>query len=361
MDRRQDQSPSPAKSTGPFRIADWIVDADANRLLQGGRETRLEPRVMSVLVYLARHPGEVVSRQELEQHVWKGMVVGYDAITNAVIKLRRALRDDARSPHIIETISKHGYRLIAHVEPAPGDVLKLGPTLEAPPRTSWSEWLPSRVSRRRLPPMLGALGLLIAVAFGAAWVLRDLPQETTPTPQALPAIAVLPFADQSPDADQAYFANGITEDLITDLSKVAGLLVVARNSAFAYEDSTAPPRRIGRELDVRYLLRGSVRRTDRQLRLNAWLIATDSERTLWAERYDGELTDIFRLQDELAARIVAALEVELAPAEQSRLSSTAEASVAAYDALLRGLDHYGRRSFQDNELSLSKLSGDMKN
>ena len=121
-------SPSP---DAPFLVADWTVDAPANRLLRDGDEVRLEPKVMSVLVYLARHRGQVVSRNDLESGVWTGMVVGYDAVTNAVIKLRRALGDDSRAPRIIETISKQGYRLIADVGPVDEPVIGQSPAPES--------------------------------------------------------------------------------------------------------------------------------------------------------------------------------------------------------------------------------------
>ena len=127
--------------------------------------------------------------------------------------------------------------------------------------------------------------------------------------------------------------------------------MVGRNSAFAFQDSTEPAGSIGRTLGVRYLLRGSLRREGEQLRLNVCLIDSRDGRTLWAERYDRRLTDVFRIQDELTAQIVSALQVELAPADRRRLARNHEASVEAYDELLQGNDHYGRRSFQDNELA----------
>ncbi|MGB5831591.1 MAG: tetratricopeptide repeat protein [Thiohalocapsa sp.] len=342
-------SPPPG---APFVVADWTVDAAANRLLRDGDEVRLEPKAMSVLVYLASHRGRVVSRDELESAVWTGMVVGYDAITNAVIKLRRALGDDSRAPRIIETISKTGYRLIADVGPVAESVLKATPTpnaaIPAAPRTPAS--MPKR--RRRLLLPAAALLALLLVAAATAVHLSRAPQDEVQEASALPgrvSIAVLPFDNPTADPSQDYFTNGITEDLITDLSKVSGLLVVARNSAFAYQNSTEPADSIGRALGVRFLLKGSLRREGQQLRLNVRLIDSQDGRALWAERYDRQLTDVFVVQDELTAQIVSALQVELAPADRRRLARNHEASVAAYDELLRGNDFYGRRSFEDNE------------
>lgn len=339
-----DTSQPELRAEEPFRVADSIVDAPGNRLLRGGREIKLEPKVTQVLVHLALNRGRVVSRDELERAVWTGMVVGYDAITNAIIKLRRAFGDDPRSPHVIETISKHGYRLVADVGPAAAE----DPVLASaqPPTHAGLQRLP----RRRMAVLAVAV-LVLAVAGGYVLLGPHEPGRTLPAAGVRPSIAVLPFDSMSADPAREYFANGLTEDLITDLSKVSGLLVVARNSVFAYKDSDAPPEHIGRELGVGFLLRGSVRREDQQLRLNVRLIDARDGHAIWAERYDRGLTDIFRIQDELTARIVSALELELAPQEQQRLAAGESASVPAYDELLRGLDHYGRRSFQDNELA----------
>ncbi len=343
----------------PFLVAGWTVDAPANRLLRDGDEVRLEPKVMSVLVYLANHRGRVVSREELESAVWTGMVVGYDAITNAVIKLRRALGDSSRAPRIIETISKNGYRLIADVEPVAEPAAAKGSAdtdvvARVPPTTDSA----SRPRRRALLPTAALLVLVVVIAAIAAVVWNE-PRESAPQDQSGPAtapsqrvsIAVLPFDNPTDDPSEDYFANGITEDLITDLSKVSGLLVIARNSAFAYQNSTEPVDSIGRALGVRFLLRGSLRREGEQLRLNVRLIDSRDGRTLWAERYDRRLTDVLVVQDELTTQIVSALQVELAPADRRRLARNHEASVAAYDELLRGNDAYGRRSFEDNELA----------
>lgn len=338
-----------AAGGGPFQIAGWRVEPAANRLLREGEEVRLEPRAMRVLVYLAEHPGRVVSRQELEAVVWRGMVVSYDALTNAIVKLRRAFDDDPRHPTVIETISKNGYRLIAKVArvaetpsaPAPEALPESAPAAE-----------PSKRQGRRPALAAGLAAVLLTILAIGAWLLRPEPDGNgAPAPGRPPTVAVLPFQNLSAQEGKEYFADGITEDLITDLSRVSGIHVLASDSVFPYKGSAAPERRIGRELGVRYLLRGSVRREGGRLRLNVRLVDSGDGRALWAERYDRELTDIFRIQDELTARIVSALEVELAPADRRRLARDYEASVDAYDALLRGLADYGRRSQEGNELA----------
>ncbi|MCG6897846.1 MAG: winged helix-turn-helix domain-containing protein [Thiocapsa sp.] len=338
-----------------FRVADWVADPAANRLLRDGEEVHLEPKAMGVLVCLAGHPGQVVSRRELEATVWPRTEVSYDAITNAVIKLRRAFGDDPHAPRVIETISKQGYRLIAEVGPAdrPRPPEQAG---VSPRSTVLGGVLRAGAGGRRW--LLAGGGALTAVVLVAVGLIgMQLGQRPSPTPDGHapgvepPSIAVLPFRNLSTDPGQEYFSDGIAEDLITELAKVSGLRVIARSSAFAYKGNDTPERSIGRELGVRYLLRGSVRRDAAQLRLNVRLVDTRDGHTMWAERYDRRLTEIFRIQDALTAEIVAALEVELAPPDLPRLRRGYEASVEAYDALLRGLDYYGRRTREDNQLA----------
>ena len=339
-----------AKTADPdprFTVGDWLVDPDANEIHLGRKTLKLEPKVMRVLCLLAEHPGKVISREELESRAWSGMVVSYDAVSNTIIKLRKAFGDDSRSPSYIETISKSGYRLIAEVGQVPSATSVAEP--ERPEHPVQSTRLVS--PRKRLLP---ALTFLLAVVAAILWLMSpedDPPRQTESPAPSKPAIAVLPFDNLSGDPGQEYFANGFTEDLITDLSKLSGLLVVAPNSAFSYKGSVEDERTIGRELGVDYLLKGSVQRSGGRVRINVRLTDSHTANNLWAERYDREIDDIFAIQDELAAQIVSALEVEIAPEDRKRLARNYVASVQAYDEFLKGLDHYGRRSFEDNELA----------
>jgi len=331
-----------------FFVADWRVESDTLRIFHADSEVRLEPKVMQVLVYMAGKPGEVISREELEANLWAGRVVGYDAVANTIIKLRKAFGDDSRHPRIVETIPKTGYRLIASVErsfPEPGRLSDLGTQSPEGEKSNRS------VLGRPVPLILAALILLVM----GVWLLQPGEDPSSnpdrfgsTAPQEKPSIAVLPFLNVGANPDQEYFSDGITEDLITDLSKVQGLDVVARNSVFVYKGSQENEQVIGRELGVRYVLKGSVQRAVNRLRLNVQLTDVAGGRNLWAERYDRELGDIFRIQDELAARIVSAMEVELAPTDRHRLSRNYIASVNAYDEFLRGLDYHGRRSPEDS-------------
>ena len=157
-----------------------------------------------------------------------------------------------------------------------------------------------------------------------------------------PAIAVLPFTNMSGDPAQDYFSDGITEDLITDLSRISGLFVIARNSSFTYKGAPVKVQQVGRELGVHYVLEGSVRRSGTRIRVNAQLVDARTGRHLWAERYDRELTEVFALQDEVTQRIVAALAVKLTQDEAARLSRAAKVDALAYDLVLRGIDRLVR-------------------
>ncbi len=199
-------------------------------------------------------------------------------------------------------------------------------------------------SRRGLGVAVAAV--LISIAAAAIYaLLARAPEPLAPDRQAgadKPSIVVLPFTNMSGDPEQAYFADGITEDLTTDLSKISGLFVVARNSAFSYKGRQVDVRTVAEELGVRYLLEGSIRRVDEQIRINAQLVDGLSGGHLWAERFDGAMADVFALQDRVNREIVNALQVNLTAAEKENLNKVETVDAAAYDILLRGVEQYQR-------------------
>jgi adenylate cyclase len=164
---------------------------------------------------------------------------------------------------------------------------------------------------------------------------------TLPLPDK-PSIAVLPFTNMSGDPEQEYFSDGMTETLITDLSKISGLFVIARHSTFFYKGKPVKIEQLGRELGVRYVLEGSVQRAGERVRINTQLIDAITSGHVWAERYDRELTDIFRLQDEVTQEVVGALRVEVQEAERERVRRIPTDNLTAYDSLLRGLEYFNR-------------------
>src|SRR5262249_21374391 len=163
-----------------------------------------------------------------------------------------------------------------------------------------------------------------------------------------PSIAVLPFVNMSEDPQQEYFSDGMTDTLITDLSKLAGLFVIARTSTFVYKGKAIKPQQVGQELGVRYVLEGSVQKAEARVRINAQLVDATTGQHLWAERYDRELKDIFALQDELAQRIVGALQVKLTTGEQGRIGRVPTNNLEAYDYYLRGMEYAGRLTKEAN-------------
>jgi TolB-like protein len=194
--------------------------------------------------------------------------------------------------------------------------------------------------------------LIVVIAAFAVWRLYLLP---TPPPREVaskakmafplpdkPSIAVLPFVNMSEDPKQEYFSDGMTEDLITDLSKISGLMVIARNSTFTYKGKPVKVKQVAEELGVRYVLEGSVRRVDNEIRINAQLIDATTGLHLWAERYDGTMSKVFALQDQITQKIVSALAVKLTGSEKERVGQKGTDNIAAYDAYLEGWDHYYR-------------------
>lgn len=299
---------------------------------------------MALLEYLACRPGVVISRQQLEQDLWQGTVVGYDALGNAINKLRKAFGDDARNPKIIETIPKTGYRLIAEV--------KFEDTATTPVETV-IDGGPIAVSRRVGVASVVIVVLMLATAAAILWLLRapdvepaSLSRMAFPLPEK-PSIAVLPFVNLSNDPEQQYFADGMTEDLITDLSKISGLFVIARTSVFNYRNKPIEIRRVAEELGVRFVMDGSVRRVGNQVRINAQLIDATTGVHVWADRYDGTLDDILSMQDRIIKSIVSSLSVNLVGAEQVNQAEAESTSIEAYDAFLRGWQRYRLGSPED--------------
>ncbi|HLD14215.1 MAG TPA: winged helix-turn-helix domain-containing protein, partial [Burkholderiales bacterium] len=326
----------PSLSTTPFYMANWEVHAVSDRIRRGDTEIKLEPKVMAVLVCLADRRGELVTREQLEHEVWGGTVVGYDALTSSIIKLRKALGDNSRHPRFIETVSKKGYRLIAPVQPAHEP--ESPNVVPAPVQTV----IPSR---RML--MAGLVIVVIAAAGLAIFFRGDLLRPAPVVPDK-PSIVVLPFGNLGNDPAQTYFTDGITADITTSLSKLSGLFVIASSSAQNYRKLPADIKQVAETLGVRYVLEGNVRRTGNRLRINVQLVDAATGFQLWAERYDRDMKDVLDVQDDVTAKIVNALSVELTEAERQRGARRYTINVEAYDEFLRGQSLYVRSTPEDN-------------
>jgi len=204
------------------------------------------------------------------------------------------------------------------------------------------------LTRRRA---IVSLALMLIVAAGAAGAFGLYGRTRSPALELpdRPSIAVLPFQNMSGDASQEYFSDGMTEDLITGLSKLSGLFVIARNSVFVYKGKTVKPADVSRELGVRYVLEGSVRKADNRVRITAQLVDASTGYHVWAERYDRELKDVFALQDDVTQKIVSVLAVKLTPPEKDRLVRTGTQNLEAYDYVLRGLEYKYQTTREGNE------------
>lgn len=291
-------------------IAGWTVDASTLRISNGPETIRLEPRAMAVLMYLAARPGETVSRDELEREVWHGQLVVYEALSNTITKLRKAFGDDPHEPRVIETVSKLGYRLIAEVVTSPGepaDAVSEATLSRQPPRPT--RWLWSTGA-------IVVVGAIIGVV--ALWPSFRLARDESPdfdqaagAPEIRLVIAVLPFTNLSTDPHLQQVADGLTSDLIAEISNLSGLLVIVPNSTFAYEGFTPRASQLSGQYRVQYVVKGSVRRAGDELRINTQLVDVASGAQLWAERFGGSMDDVFTLQDKVTRNVTAALSIRL--------------------------------------------------
>jgi TolB-like protein/DNA-binding winged helix-turn-helix (wHTH) protein len=324
-----------------FAFGGFRFDACTGELWGDRKQAKLTPRAAAVLTMLAESAPKLVSKQQLFEQVWGGRAVSDDALTSCIQELRQALGDDARAPRFIETRHRRGYRLIE-------TVAAIGEGRELPAAPSAPSPGPSSLVGR-----IADMGELDAARVG------DHHGGSRPLPDR-PSIAVLPFVNISGDPDQEHFADGITEDLITGLSRIRWLFVIARNSTYQYKGKCPDIRWVGRELGVRYVLEGSVRRQGKRLRINAQLIDATGGGHHWAERYDRELGDIFALQDEITRSVAAVIEPRLLAAEGVRALARSAGDLDAWELVARAQTRVWRMSRPDFEAAISGLEGAIK-
>jgi TolB-like protein len=275
-----------------FVFGDHVLDVDRRELRRGDELLATEPQVFDLLVYLVRNRDRVISKDDLIANVWSGRIVSESTLTGHVHAARKAVGDSGEAQRLIRTLPRKGFRFVGDVQEVRQRAMPVGDLPSAPPPVSVSQ-----------PPAAPRL-----------------------------SIVVLPFTNLSDDRDQQYFADGMTDDLTTDLSRIPHMFVIARSTAFTYRDRSVSARQIGRELGVRYVLEGSVRRSGTRVRINAQLIDAETDTHLWAERFDGDTRDLFALQDEVTSRIAVALNLELPSAEAARRTEHPD----ALEFILRG-------------------------
>lgn len=329
-----------------LQVGEWRVAADLNQISRAGEWVRLEPKAIELLVFLAQRRGQVVSREELLTALWPGVIVGDNALTQVVTKLRKALGDTAREPTYIEAIPKRGYRLIATVEP--GD----RPAQQARPAEVPARGAPRPARWRRV-----VTGTLAAAAVATAgWLIQmktddDLPAALTEAPSQtarLPTVIVRPIEAIGEDAEKL-IARGLTADLVNDLSKVSGLWVVSSGEpegATRRETGTATRPSAGR-----YALAGTLQSDGRTLRLQVRLSDINAGRQLWSHRFEREVRDLFAVQDELVRSILEQLPIKVSQAERSSLAHRYTRNVAAYESFLRAQAAVQARRRAQNDLA----------
>ena len=333
--------PAPSR----LQIGHWTVEPTLNRLSAAGKTVKLEPKAMSVLVYLADRPGQVASREALLSAVWSDVIVGDDSLTQVVIKLRKALGDVPEKPAYIQTIAKGGYRLIAPVVRS-ADIASTPVRPDAEPLHS---------ERRRLVSWMAGAGIVaVLLAAGVWWIKSErvtglpgqAPMASSEAARAAqPTVAIRPFEALSNESREVLLAKGITADLVTDLSKVSGLSVIG----VAPAEGKAGGETADGAAAIRYLVSGSVQRIGERLRLQVHLSNAETGKQLWSERYDRALNDFFAIQEELGPKILRMLPAKVSEAEMRRVAQRYTRNLEAYEYFQRGQSALLVRQRAENE------------
>jgi TolB-like protein/tetratricopeptide (TPR) repeat protein len=277
-----------------FQFDNFDIDIERRELKGPDGVIHVEPQVFDLLLYFAQNAHRVISKDELIEKIWRGRVISDAALNSRINLARRAVGDTGKRQALIRTIQRRGFLFAAEV------TIRTGVHLSS-----------TAASNLSAPPQL------------------PLPDN--------PSIAVLPFQNLSGDSQQEYFADGVVEDIITGLSRIKWLFVIARNSSFAYKGQAVDVRRIGRELGVRYVLEGSIRKAGKRVRISIQLVEAETAVHLWADRWDRKIGDIFAVQDEITLGVIGAIEPSLRDAEIERVKRKRPDNLDAYDLVLQAM------------------------
>jgi len=298
-----------------YRFDEYEIDLGRHELRRGGQAVRIEPKVFDLLLFLVRHRDRIVSKDELIEAIWQGRIISEAALSTCISAVRRAVGDSGESQRLIRTIPKRGFRFVGQIDHEPSSTA--GKTKAV----------------RESPVAVRPAELLQEVTDAPALALPDKP-----------SIAILPFQNLSGDPDQEYFADGLTEDIITGLSRQRWFFVIARNSTFAYKGGAVDVRNVAGQLGVRYVLEGSVRKAAGRVRVTGQLIDAVHGVHLWADRYDRELADVFELQDDITNKVIGSVGPQILVAEAARVRRKPPQSMDAWDLVLQALPHMWRAS-----------------
>jgi len=290
-----------------FLFEDYVLDLDRRELTRGSKAIVIGPQVFDLLAYLVRNREHVVSKDDLLDAVWGGRIVSESTLTSHINAVRKAIGDNGEEQRLLRTVARKGFRFVGEIRQADAPDGVVSPRAER--------------------------------------ATSDEPAAASHTLPDKPSIAVLAFQNLSGDAEQEYFADGVVEEIITALSRIRWLFVIARNSSFTYKGRAVDVKQISRELGVRYVLEGSVRKAANRVRITGQLIDASAGTHLWAERFEGSLDDIFELQDQIATSVVGAIAPQLERAEIERAKRKPTENLGAYDYYLRGMAdlHRGTR------------------
>src|ERR1700675_2175462 len=352
----------PSRLTSVVRFGTYEVSLQSGEVRKAGLRIKVQQQPMKLLGILLERPGEVVTREELRARVWSDEAFGdFDQAVNiAIAKLRSAFGDSAENPRFIETLPKRGYRFIGEVSvvdtdtdtgakrPGPGDL----------PATRPGDILPSAgpapssiAPKRRQPyrPAIIALALLLIFSLLGLWLFRYPGRPST----GIRSLAVLPLENLSGEASQNYFADGMTDELITDLAQISALRVISRTSVMVYKGARKPLPQIARELNVDAVVEGSVLRSGDQVRITAQLIEASTDKHLWSQSYQGELRDTLALQNRVAGAIADQIRINLTPQEQAALKNEKVVNPEAYESYLKGRYFWNKRTAEGLKAALA--------
>jgi TolB-like protein len=293
-----------------FLFENFALAPERRELTRGTEVIAMGPQVFDLLLYLVKERARVVSKDDLLDTVWSGRIVSESTLTSHINAVRKAIGDTGEEQRLVKTIARKGYRFVGVVTEAPPTPVEAVKPVET------------------IAPLLA------------------LPDR--------PSIAVLPFLNLSDDPSQDYFVDGVVEDVIAALSRINWLFVIARNSSFTYKGRSVDVKQVGRELGVRYVLEGSLRKAGNRVRINGQLIDAGAGTNLWSERFEGASDDIFALQDQITTSVVGAIAPQLERAEIERAQRKPTESLDAHDCYLRGMSflHRGTREAIDAALPL---------
>jgi TolB-like protein/DNA-binding winged helix-turn-helix (wHTH) protein/Flp pilus assembly protein TadD len=333
---------------GRLSFAVFEVDLRAGELTKRGRRVPLQAQPFQVLAMLLETPGELVTREELSARLWSRTIVDFDhGINKSINKIREALGDSAESPRFVETVARRGYRFVADVVRVDSTLIdRAAPVADGIVRSDASSAEREPVAEpaaapRRLPGRaVVAIAIALVIAISLAWVVRH----RDASPSTIRSLAVLPLENLSGDPAQDYFADGMTDALITDLGQIGALRVISRTSAMTYQHHEKSLPEIARELNVDAVVEGTVSRSGERVRITAQLIRVPDEKHLWSQSYEGDVRDTLALQNSVANAIVERIQVVLNPQEAAALRKSTTVNPVAYEAYLKGRFFWNKRT-----------------